>query len=334
MAPPAEPLLASALWTSSTAAKDFSEPNRKEDRLSTGCKTIDKALEDGLDYGQICCISGESETGSRELVQALIVSQLLSSPTVTATVIDTGLSLDVRRLHQALSNRLGERSNAAGEAAKMLDRVNMMKVFDFVGMTESIAELKDRLGGSETVPHKSPTENRPGPRPTIGDSEDEASDDEILDGPSNSSRISDQRSTISAHNHLLIIDSLTQVTAPLLKANYTRGQGILSSFMRTLSHLTRTYSICTVLVNGVTSYANTKEESPSIFSSCTLQPALGRVFMHALDVHFLVHQVTRTNGKAERVFVVEVLQDRYGGRTGKWAAFKADDNAGGLMSVS
>lgn len=348
MASTAEPLLASAIWKPPLSASNNapSEAGSKPQHLSTSCQLLDQALSGGLSYGTLSCISGEPDTGSREIAQDFLVSQLLSSPEATATVVDTGMSLDVRRLHRAIVARLKDRvkGDAAEKAAGMLERVNVMKVFDFVGMTEAIGEVRDRLAGRDSQPMKSAAAEdgkTRAPRGTVGDSEDEASSDEeqgdIPSAPANPGLVFSSASDINATTtqpHLLIIDNIAQVTAPLLKANYTRGQALLSSFMRSLRHLTQTHSICTILLNGVSSYSNTKDESPSIFSSCALQPALGRAFAYAVDVHLLVHQVARAAGGREKVSVVEVLQDRYAGRSGRWAAFTVDDEHGGLVGIS
>lgn len=343
MAPAAEPILASALWKPHPARKQSPEGAPKRKRLVTGCHTIDTALRNGLDHGSISCISGEPDTGIRELIQALLVSQLLSSAATTATIIDTGLSLDVRKLHQALTSRMSDRSNASEQAAKLLDRVKIMKVFDFVGLTESLAEVRDELEGKPTPPpNPSPRPASNVPRGTIGDSEDE-DEDELLAPRTIQLAPSTTTKPPPAEPTLLIISTLSLLTLPLLKSNYVSGQALLTSFMRSLTHLTTRHNICTVLTNGVM-WNNKRDETPSIFSSCALQPTLGRAFGYALDVYLLVHSMAKgtTDGGEgkEKVEVLEVLHDRYGDRVGRWAAFTVDDadadrgGGGGLISVS
>lgn len=347
MATAAEPILASALWTPNSLPTQSFTHFKEQKTRTTGCRTVDSALKNGLDYGSITCISGESNTGVQELIQALLISHFLDSgtPTATATIIDTGLSLDVRKLHRALMFRMSDRGNAVEqEAAKVLDRVKIMKAFDFVGLTECLAELRDELEEGRSASHKQISLEQPkddGPRGTIGDSEDEA-EDELLTSPRTPESSASPAMTIKppptkhAAPTLLIISTLSHLALPLLKTNYPSGQALLTSCMRSLSHLTKRHNICTVLTNGV-STASAKDEAPSVFSSCALQPALGRAFGYALDLHLLVHSMKRTRGGG-KASIIEVVHDRYGDRGGRWAAFTVDedddDTGGGLKSVS
>lgn len=224
----------------------------------------------------------------------------------------------------------------------MLDRLRIMKIFDFVGLTECVTEVREELEGlHRSVATRAPPKGQPAPRGTISDSESE----EMLDTPSPppSTALPDEpRKT----DGLLIIDGISQVTSPLIKSNHALGQALLDSFMRTLSHLTQTNNLCTVIRNSATVFSSqqsNREEPPSIFSSCTLQPALGKSFTYLLDLHLLAHLIPRTTADASVVnggrdqagpsndrrdadggSVIEVLQDRHGGRVGKWAAFAVE----------
>lgn len=333
MAAVAEPVLASSLWN-----PDPLETTPAKQRLRTNCKTIDTALNEGLGYGYITCISAEADFGARDIAQALLVSHLCESQDATATVIDTGQAINVRRLYQAILDTLtrgdGEAPKAQAKAA--LDRVKLMKPFDFEGLTEGVSELRNALEGR--VPHEQP------PRGTVADSQDD--EEEMLDSPTPSVL---RPATVHAlpvpttnrSNGLLIIDNITQLAAPLVKSNHASGQALVTSFMRSLAHLTRTHSLCTIVMNSTisTKTTNYKEESPSAFSSCSVRPALGKTWTHLVDVHLLVHQMPkkerdakvlyggqRADGVIEMVSVVEVLQDGYDGRVGKWAAFSVSDD--------
>ena len=353
MASPAEPVLASTLWTShlSTQTREPSDPVANQKILATGCRSIDNVLVDGLQYGTTTCVSAEADSGARALSQTLLVSHLLSSAYTTAAVIDTTLSFDVRELHKAMTAEMDGQGDAVQMSVKVLDRLKIMKVFDFVGLTESIRELRDALEGN--VPSADSVKAvQQAPRGTVGDSEDEDEDeDEMLDSPTSpppcEKPLLENRVTEVNHS-LLIIDNITQVAAPLLKNNLAQGQALLSSFMRSLSHLTKTHHLCTILHNHATSNIYIKEETPSIFSSCTVRPALGKTFAYTLDTHMLLHRAPRGADDAKAVYggvgadrrqrlaqmcnVVEVLQDRHGGRVGRWAAFNVDDS-GRLVGV-
>ena len=72
-AAPAEPILASSIWSAqqlSEAASDVSDERpAKRRRLLTGCASVDDVLQDGLAYGDggVCCMSAENGAGAREV---------------------------------------------------------------------------------------------------------------------------------------------------------------------------------------------------------------------------------------------------------------------------
>ncbi|KAK4541410.1 hypothetical protein LTR36_008011 [Oleoguttula mirabilis] len=347
MATAAEPTLASTQWTShiSSQPPDKDGPPSKRRKLATGHCDVDSTLEGGLDYGCITCISGEAGAGAPEFTLALIASHLLATSDHVATVIDSTLSFDIRRLHRRVMEVLQSRDEGTAQCKAMeaLGRLKLMKIFDFIGLTESLAEVRENVEGravaaASTVEPAQPT----APKGTIGDSEDEG--EEMLDDvPSPSPRqqpapqVPNAAKQLTDSVGLLIIDNITQVTAPLLKNNYAQGQALLTSFMRSLSHLTKANQLCTIMLNNTTTYAQAKEEPPSLFSSCTIRPALGKTFTYLLDMHLLVHAVPGTAADARAIYggkrhemqkldvamvsVIEVLQDRSGRRVGRWAPF-------------
>ena len=75
----------------------------------------------------------------------------------------------------------------------------------------------------------------------------------------------------------------------------------------------------------------------SIFSSTTVQPALGRAFNAVVDCHLLISMLPKRkkdaeiliggkSGKADVVHVIEVLSERDGGGHARWAAFEVAEN--------
>jgi hypothetical protein len=360
-----EPILASSLWRFDETLESF-EPPVKKRKLGTGCSHIDKSLGGGFDFGSISCISSEPESGSKELSYSLIATHLLSSSQCEATIVDTTNSFDVRRLHKRLVSELQERKDgddAKAKAVQVLERVRIMKAFDFVGMTECVAELRESLeirDKDRLQPEPEPVSEEPKapvPRGTVGDSEDE---DDMLDDTEPASL--EEPSPLSPKPtepkekppggdppHLLIIDNITYVASPIIKNSHVQGQALLATFMRSLAHLTRAYDICTILHNAVMTYQpkSATEPTPSIFSSCTLRPALGKSFAYLLDMHLLLHRVPITAADAKSVYaahsaipksserlasVLEVLQDRHSDRVGHWCALKADTD-GNLAGV-
>ena len=340
MAFPSEPILASTLWS---AFSENSDQPAKRGKLATDCRAIDNALNGGLPYGELCCISAEPDSAVKELSRAFLSSHLLSAPEAEATVIDSTLAFDVRALHKAITATIGDTAEAAKEALALMGRLKIMKVFDFIGLTECISELRGDLEDGQSAlaqvqPHPNP------PKGTIGDSEDE---EEMLDSPSPPVQppqaTTESRSASGDNrNSLVMIDNIAHIAAPLLKNNHVQGQALLTSFMRSLSHLAKAYRLCILILNGASSYTgSTAGDSPSSFSSCTLRPALGKTFTYLLDVHLLLHRVPKTAADARAVYgaqagakrahaeminVLEVAQDRYGGRVGRWAPFAVGED--------
>jgi len=342
----AVPILASSLWSteqeqSSTTAPQHSSPLQKHIKLAIGCPSIDDTLHGGFDYGSITCISAEAESGAKDLSDSLIAAHLLTSRRAEATVVDTTNSFDVRRLHKRLVAGLtrdgrngGTDGDVRDEAVRVLERTRIMKAFDFVGLTECVAELRQSLEMSSKQAPSPRQQAVPAPRGTVGDSEDEE-EEEMLDAPTPPSRPVPPEETRSdtevqdRSSHLLIIDNITYVTSPVLKNSHIQGQALLTSFMRSLAHVTQRHSVCTIIHNTAVTYSNananantnnntntsnntsnnnnnnnstTAEPTPSIFASCALRPALGKTFPYLLDLHLLLHKLPISTTDAKAVY--------------------------------
>jgi hypothetical protein len=369
----AEPILASSLWSGEEEkASSTGLPPHKRRKLAAGCSPIDDSLQGGFDHGLITCISAEAESGAKDLSYSLIAAHLLTSKQADATVVDTTNSFDVRRLHKRLvaglmreERRSGKDGDMRDEAVRVLGRARIMKAFDFVGLTECVAEFRESL---ETPSKQAPSprqQGMPAPRGTVGDSEDE-DEEEMLDAsvspsrpvPLSSQETHNRTDTGDRPSNLLIIDNLTYVTSPLLKNSHVQGQALLTNFMRSLALVTRRYNVCTIIHNTAVTYSNantsknnnptTAEPTPSIFASCALRPALGKSFPYLLDLHLLLHRLPVNAADAKAVYaahssipkpenrlasVLEVMHDKYSDRVGHWSAFRVDAE-GTLTAVS
>lgn len=168
---PAEPLLASSLidGPSLSAILDnldtystTSVPFHSLDVLRTGVKSLDDALGYTLQSGRVVAFSSENSGQRDDLAKALLVECLVRHAESSVAVIDTTGNFDVVGLYVQILKRLEkddgtglERGGANSErvkkreerAAKVLDRVNIMRVFDFVGVREAVGELRDGLEG-------------------------------------------------------------------------------------------------------------------------------------------------------------------------------------------
>nr|OQO10338.1 hypothetical protein B0A51_18089 [Rachicladosporium sp. CCFEE 5018] len=316
-------VLASTLWAAEQrrtvvgkdAAKSALQPPQK---LATACVALDTALHGGLEYGQIHCISAEADSASKEVCHALLTSHLSTGSSAQATVIDTTNSFDVKRLHSIIvaslrrSEKGGDHASAALEA---LGRVRVMKAFDFIGLTESISELRDSLEAAISEQQRPmPSIAAQAPMGTIRDSDEE---DDMLNVPGPDTAAAPNAlplietgavSDLKLHgDYLVIIDNIAHAAGPLLKSNHSQGQALLSSFMRSLFHLTRTHNIATLLINSATTYPNaTATDCPSIFASCLLRPALGRSFAYLVDTHMLLHRLPLTSEDAKAAYGTQV----------------------------
>ncbi|KAI6895613.1 hypothetical protein KC318_g7166 [Hortaea werneckii] len=350
----ADCILASARWSPPQYQVIDGQRLPKRQKLGTGSANLDRILDGGLKHGNIHCVSATPSSGARELVSSILVTHLLTEDDATATLIDVALSFDIKTLHRELVRQLQASGKDEINAMEILGRVRIMKAFDCVGLTECVAEMRERLDYEcfKSGPQpKGPFE--PPEKPTISDSEGD-DDDELLDNappspgqarPPESG--SGQQGRRPRRSDLLIIDTISKPFTPLLKNNHTHGQALLASFMRSVRHLTITHDLVTLLLNAVIDFDKTKEEAPSIFSSCTARPALGKAFYHLVDTHMLVHEEAKLAHDAKVIMaskgasgglrglsanVIEVLSDRYEGRVGRWAAFEVREE-GGLKDV-
>jgi hypothetical protein len=148
----------------------------------------------------------------------LLVDSLLKYPGSMAAVVDTTGNFDVVKLYTSILERTRRESGVVEElktinhskegdkvediAAKVLDRVKLMRVFDFVGVREAIGEIRDDLEGRRAnrkkpeaeekpmVATRPSTPKRPTPEPltpeplpkrtVVADSEDEDEEEEML----------------------------------------------------------------------------------------------------------------------------------------------------------
>lgn len=220
-------------------------------------------------------------------------------------MIDTTGNLDVLRLYTLILSRLqrspgilttaraatksASEASVEDVAAKVLDHVKIMRVFDFVGVREAIGEIRDDLegkqsskppreearDGSTTVPKPSTPEPQPAPKRTVvADSEDEDEDEEMLfdtsasppkqapaipQPPADSAHLTKPTPSATEPNpeegenpaklKFILIDNLAQVINPLLKKDYIAANALASTFLHTLNHQTRTHKLYTILAN-------------------------------------------------------------------------------------
>jgi len=229
------------------------------------------------------------------------------------------------------------RTELIDQATSMLDRVKVMRVFDFAGVVEAVAEVKEtreRSSQREYMPKDPKTRTRD----EVHDSEEEIDDD---DTPSVNT-LPKTRKAANGTIGMIIVDTITNVVSSVMSRSQVHGQALLASFMRSLHHLITHYHICTILTNAVVGVNPTKnpeyqrraEEHVSIFSSTLGKPALGKSYTYLIDTSILISAVPKTNEDAviasrsnleapfRKALVIEVVKDRFGAREGRWAPFE------------
>ncbi|KAF3038365.1 hypothetical protein E8E12_008479 [Didymella heteroderae] len=399
--------------------------------LAFNIRSLDAALGAAFQPASLVTLSAETSKSLTPIAQALLVDALLRYPEQSVAVVDATGNFDVVALYKLVLARLERESGKAGlemegsggggvqeMAARTLDRVRILRVFDFVGMKEAVGELRDGLEGKErgndvvqeemesvsqgiaageantanNTEEGSPLQVK---RTEVADSEDEEEDledlnDEMLfdttapapdpvkttpsnpiaDASSQSTGPNEQTTTELAPQpplKTILIDNLAQVLAPLLKQDTVSANKLATTFLTTLSNLTRDHTLHTILLNPCTTprapppsrrpadnappgpqqgYTPQPPPPPSIFSSNLAVPALLGLMSRYVDTQVLVSMLprrkldarayyadsgSRDRGKrrgVEMVSVVEVVADRWGGKVGAWGAFKEGKDGG------
>ena len=231
------------------------------------------------------------------------------------------------------------------EATAMLDRVKVMRVFDFAGVVEAISEVNELMEAMTLKADSRPVEASEQRKDEIVDSEEDP-DEEDEEPQRHSQHETDHLHGNEAHSGpigMIIIDSITNVVSAMMVKSQVQGQALLASFMRSLQHLTSRCHVCTILTNAAVgknpsrnpSYQHGPREDVSIFSSTMGKPALGKTFTFLIDTSVFLSTVPKTSDDAfiafgggekvpsyQKALIFEVLRDRCGNREGRWAAFE------------
>ncbi|KAH0542874.1 hypothetical protein FGG08_002734 [Glutinoglossum americanum] len=329
-------------------------------KAGTNCPSIDRALQGGLSYGQVTALEGPRGTGKTlvrppslipcpqrskplqltspktyQVALHILATHLLSSPTARAAIIDTrGIHSPPYLLRDVMQARL---SGDMGKMEGVLERVQVMRVFDVWGLCEGVEEVGKGVRGEGTW-----DEQRVDQKKEVL---------EIADTEGEDSEFSDSDTKPTLHHTplppstLLLIDLLTPPFTTLMQTSPSLALSLLHTLLRTLRHLTTSHSLLTLILNSsYLSYDNTSStlspsvnHSPSIFSTTGSQyrPALGRSFGYCVDVRVLLSRVMRGGKDAEdrvlgreggrEVSVLEVVGERSGGRGGLWGGWECKD---------
>lgn len=231
------------------------------------------------------------------------------------------------------------RAEPIQEATSMLDRIKVMRVFDFAGVVEAVGEVRETRE-RWSLDTKVSTDTKAG-RTEIHDSEEEL---DYESAPLTTSA-KDVEKVFDESVGMIIIDTFTNVVNSMMSKSQVHGQALLASFIRSFHHLTSHYHICTILTNAVVGinpkknpeYQWRADEHVSIFSSTLGKPALGKTLTYVVDTSILMSILPKTGKDAAvafgnnpdssfgRALVLEVIKDKRGAREGRWAAFEIVD---------
>jgi hypothetical protein len=145
----------------------------------------------------------------------------LSNDNLEVAILDTTGTFDVLRLHSAILSRLKLRTENGIDSEGVeiiLKRVKIMRVFDFIGIVESVSEISTALEKDKTS--RTPTRNNPVAEPRAMEIPD--SEDELSDTDSTPFR-EPERPPEPLRTGMLIIDNITSAMNPLLRSNHIQG---------------------------------------------------------------------------------------------------------------
>ncbi|KAG9632404.1 hypothetical protein KCU64_g16262, partial [Aureobasidium melanogenum] len=313
-----KPVLASGLITKDSIGL-FEETARKRLRVGTGyCASIDDALSGGLVYGQDGIYNISGATGSRAaetITLQVLITHLLTSKTHTATLIDASGNFDVLNLYKNLLTRLAKintnHEQNIKQATSILDRVKIMRVFDFEGVVEGLNELIDELEGKNI------------PKNTIRDSQEEEEEEEIILPEEEEEIKQEKKEKQKPTAGLILINNLSQVLGLLLKNNYAQGQATLATLVRRLRNTAQAHNLCVILLSWSVSYGS-DQERVSIFEAIKARPGLGKSLGYLVDTQILVDAIPRkatSKGNGDFVNVIEVIYSRGSHQAGKFGVF-------------
>lgn len=221
------------------------------------------------------------------------------------------------------------------KATSMLDRVKVMRVFDFAGVTEAVGEVNEMIEMTCADAVRAPKARATRKSGEVGDSEEELDDEEEPPEEPLGHRDDAHR---DGKVGMIIVDSIANVVGSIMSKSQVQGQALLTSFVRSLHHLTSRNHICTVLTNSVVGvnptdnpeYRRAPQEHVSVFASTMGKPALGKTFTYLVDTSIFLSTVPKTSNDAtiamnggscyHKALILEVLKDRCGTREGRWAA--------------
>jgi RecA/RadA recombinase len=345
------------LLGSDLLAAALTNAKSKPHKASTACPTIDDALEGGFDYGLITSIAGKSQADKTLLALHAIAGHLLRNESTDVAFVYTSESGLPAQLAEVLCSRLVDDRMVASQddemlhakVVKLLERVRLMRAFDFIGVLESVGEISEAWSETDKKQARDSRTTLVQALEVL-DSEDEAEDEaSVVNGHTDSAPKPRGIGMIVIDNIASVLS--TEMAKDQIEGRYyippcpsaqlisNSGQALMASFFSSLHSITTQFNICSLIINTTVApsiYHKTQqvrpEERVSIFSSVAGKPGLGHTYAHLVDVSLFLSEVPKTRDDAEAAYartaphylsskVLEVLDDRLACRDGSWAAF-------------
>lgn len=166
-------------------------------------------------------------------------------------------TFDVLKLHKCIALRISGTSDdlqtGNAVAAQTLDRVKIMRVFDFEGMLEGVEEMREDLQRARKARLETSAAGglERAPKTTIADSQEDGAeemlDDELAgDVDAVTGRVDEQKEQVvkevveegAEGCSMLIVDNLTQLVGPVIKSNHVQGKR-LQEYSKCIQQLTQ-----------------------------------------------------------------------------------------------
>ena len=229
-------------------------------------------------------------------------------------------------------------------ATNMLDRVKVMRVFDFAGVIEAIGEVCTLCEESEKIESAQTSPKNDG-RVQVNEIASSQDDGKVAVEDAESKKTQTSRPALGNKGiGMMIIDNIASPLGPIMSQNQTHAQALLTTSFRSLRHLTTTYNICTIVINAAVGLASLQyprrgEVGVSVFGTTKGKPALGKTYAYLVDTSIFLSQVPKTREDAEMAYgqgrrdqgrwstvgIFEVLKDRRGAREGEWGAYDIEN---------
>ncbi|KAJ9115635.1 hypothetical protein QFC20_000962 [Naganishia adeliensis] len=224
----------------------------------TGLEGLDEVLH-GFEGRGIVEMTGKAGVGKTLLSLHVVLRHLSLNPSVTCTWIDTRASFSPARAQQVLQ------ALSVSQEDSVLDRLNIVDCFDIEALRSVLREIDTSLAFNAMADRSDDTD--------LGD--DMTFDDGAM---------------VSGRVRIIVIDTLTNILAPILAGSVTQGQAEIHALMEGLQDMVRRYDLLAIITQ--TPVSSLPTFPLSAFSTTTVKPPLGASFTYLSDISLLIQKST------------------------------------------